>query len=139
MFGPGEYRPDPSAGITTPADLPQPEIVAYSRNDLRQPCPRCGHSAYRDKQSHRTLHDLGNLDVWVVLENNNEPLRQPSPERLLPLLAFPQTGTSSVDERWAAGVLESIIASFVRPSALSGLGRYARAARYTPGSSRCGR
>ena len=64
MFGPGEYRPDPSAGITAPADLPQPEIVPYSRNDIRQPCPRCGHSAYRDKQFHRTLHDLGNLDVW---------------------------------------------------------------------------
>src|SRR5215471_15359327 len=42
MFGPGEYRPDPSAGITAPADLPQPEIVLYSRNDLRRPCPRCG-------------------------------------------------------------------------------------------------
>ena len=55
MFGPGEYRPDPSAGITAPADLPQPEIVPYSRNDLRQSCPRCGHSAYRDRQSHRTL------------------------------------------------------------------------------------
>src|SRR5215510_8835074 len=26
MCGPGEYRPDPSAGITAPADLPQPEI-----------------------------------------------------------------------------------------------------------------
>jgi hypothetical protein len=64
MFGPGEYRPDPSAGITAPADLPQPEIVPYSRNDIRNACPRCGHSAYRDKQSHRTLHDLGNLDVW---------------------------------------------------------------------------
>jgi len=64
MCGPGEYRPDPSAGITAPADLPQPEIVPYSRNDIRQPCPRCGHAAYRDKQSHRTLHDLGNLDVW---------------------------------------------------------------------------
>jgi hypothetical protein len=64
MFGPGEYRPDPSAGITAPADLPQPEIVPYSRNDIRNACPRCGHSAYRDKQSHRTLHDVGNLDVW---------------------------------------------------------------------------
>ena len=64
MFGPGAYRPDPSEGITVPADLPQPEIVLYSRNDTRQPCPRCSHSAYRDKQSHRTLHDLGNLDVW---------------------------------------------------------------------------
>jgi hypothetical protein len=64
MCGPGAYRPDPSAEITAPADLPQPESVPYSRNDLRQSCPRCGHSAYRDKQSHRTLHDLGNLDVW---------------------------------------------------------------------------
>src|SRR5215813_14825534 len=64
MCGPGEYRPDPSAGITAPADLPRPEIVPDSRNDLRQPCPRCGHSAYRDKQSHRTLHAVGNLAVW---------------------------------------------------------------------------
>jgi len=63
MFGPGEYRPDPSAGLTAPADLPQPEIVPYSRNDLRQPCPHGGHAAYRDKQSYRTLHDLGTLDV----------------------------------------------------------------------------
>ena len=58
MFGPGEYRPDPSAGITAPADLPQPAIVPYSRNDIRNACPRCGHAAYRDKQSRRTLHDL---------------------------------------------------------------------------------
>src|SRR5256714_1878264 len=64
MFGPGAYRPDPTEGITALADLPQPEIVPYSRNDIRQLCPRCGHAAYRDKQSHRTLHDLGNLDVW---------------------------------------------------------------------------
>src|SRR5467141_3600977 len=64
MFGPGAYRPDPSEGMTATADLPQPEIVPYSRNDKRNACPRCGHVAYRDKQSHRTLHDLGNLDLW---------------------------------------------------------------------------
>ena len=64
MLGPGVYRPDPTEGITAIADLPPPELVPYSRNDKRQPCPRCGHSAYRDKQSQRTLHDLGNLDVW---------------------------------------------------------------------------
>jgi hypothetical protein len=57
MYGPGEYRPDPSAGITAPADLPQPESVPYRRNDIRQSCPRGGHSASRDKQSPRTLHD----------------------------------------------------------------------------------
>ena len=64
MFGPGAYRPDPTEGITAIADLPPPEIIPYSRNDKRQPCPRCGHSAYRDKQAQRTLHDLGNLDLW---------------------------------------------------------------------------
>src|SRR5438046_4742008 len=64
MSGPGTYRPDPTEGITALAELPQPEIVPYSRNEKRQPCPRCRHSAYRDKQSQRTLHDLGNLDVW---------------------------------------------------------------------------
>src|SRR5712691_9754439 len=64
MFGPGAYRPAPTEGIPALADLPQPEIVLYRRNDTRQPCPRCGHSASRDTQSHRTLHDLGNLAVW---------------------------------------------------------------------------
>jgi hypothetical protein len=64
MFGPGAYRPDPTEGITAIADLPPPEIVPSSRTYTRQACPRCGHQAYRDKQYQRTLHDLGNLDVW---------------------------------------------------------------------------
>src|SRR5712671_392457 len=64
MFGPGAYRPDPTEGMTAIAALPQPEMVPSSRNDLRNACPRCGHVAYRDKQAHRTLHDLGNLDLW---------------------------------------------------------------------------
>ena len=29
MSGPGEYRPDPSEGITAAADLPPPELVPY--------------------------------------------------------------------------------------------------------------
>ena len=57
MFGPRTYRPDPTEGITALAELPQPEIVPSSRNEKRQPCLHCGHSAYRDKQSQRTLHD----------------------------------------------------------------------------------
>ena len=64
MCGPGAYRPDPTEGMTAMADLPPPEIVPSSRTDTRQACPRCGHQAYRDKQSQRTLHDLVNLDVW---------------------------------------------------------------------------
>ena len=64
MCGPGAYRPDPSEGMTAIADLPQPAMVPSSRNDIRNVCPRCGHVAYRDNQSHRTLHDLGHLDLW---------------------------------------------------------------------------
>ena len=60
MPGPGEYRPDPSEGITRIEDLPKPKIRCQSRNYRRRPCPRCGHRAYRDRQVRRTLHDLGN-------------------------------------------------------------------------------
>jgi hypothetical protein len=38
MFGPGAYRPDPSEGMSAIADLPEPEIVPYSRNDKRNAC-----------------------------------------------------------------------------------------------------
>ena len=37
MSGPGEYRPDPSEGITAAADLPPPELVPYSPQ--RHPAP----------------------------------------------------------------------------------------------------
>ena len=60
MPGPGEYRPDPTEGITRIEDLPKPKVRCQSRNYRRRPCPRCGHSAYRDRQFRRTLHDLGN-------------------------------------------------------------------------------
>ena len=68
MFGPGAYRPDPTEGMTAIADLPPPEIVPASRTYTRQACPRCGYQAYRDKQYQRTLHDLGNLDLWCPRE-----------------------------------------------------------------------
>ena len=60
MSAPGEYRPDPTEGITRIEDLPKPKVRCQSRNYRRRPCPRCGHSAYRDRQFRRTLHDLGN-------------------------------------------------------------------------------
>ena len=50
MFGPGAYRPDPTEGITTTANLPPPEIVSYSRIYTRQGCPHCGHLAYRRRE-----------------------------------------------------------------------------------------
>src|SRR5512135_838755 len=57
--GPGEYRPDATEGITRIDDLPKPNISLRSRNYRRRPCPRCGHSSYRDSRGRRTLHDLG--------------------------------------------------------------------------------
>jgi hypothetical protein len=61
MFGPGEYVPDPTEGVTDVKDLPPPQIVLRSYNHEREPCPRCGHQAYRHKHGQRTLHDLGDL------------------------------------------------------------------------------
>jgi transposase len=61
MFGPGEYRPDPTEGIPLVEDLPPPKIIVRRRNAIRHLCPHCGHHAYRDKQKQRTLHDLGDL------------------------------------------------------------------------------
>jgi len=55
MPGPGEYRPDPSQGITRIEDLPKPKIRCESRNYRRRPCPRCGQSASRDRRVRRTL------------------------------------------------------------------------------------
>ena len=45
MPGPGEYRPDPTEGITRIEDLPKPKVRCQSRNYRRRPCPRCGHGA----------------------------------------------------------------------------------------------
>jgi transposase len=61
MFGPGEYRPDPTEGITRIEDLPAPKIIRHQRNAKRQLCPHCGHRAYRAKHKQRLLHDLGDL------------------------------------------------------------------------------
>ena len=62
MPGPGDHRPDPTEGITRVEGLPTPKVLRRSRNYRRRPCPRCGHSAYRDRQVTRSLHDLGDRD-----------------------------------------------------------------------------
>ena len=59
MPGPGEYRRDPTEGITRIKDLPKPNVSLRSRNYRRRPCPRCGHSSYRDRAARCTLHGLG--------------------------------------------------------------------------------
>jgi hypothetical protein len=61
MARPGDYRPDPTEGITRVEDLPAPRVVRRSRNFKRRPCPRCAHGSYRDRVFERRLHDLGNL------------------------------------------------------------------------------
>jgi hypothetical protein len=59
--GPGEYRPDPTEGLTRSDDLPRARISIQSRNYRRRPCPRCGQSSYRDRLVCRKLHNLGDL------------------------------------------------------------------------------
>jgi transcription elongation factor Elf1 len=61
MARPGDYVPDVTEGITRVEDLPKPRSKTVSRNYRHRLCPRCGHSAGRDKVSTRTLHDLGDL------------------------------------------------------------------------------
>jgi hypothetical protein len=61
MTGPGQYLPDPTEGITRVEDLPQPQLVARSRNYRRRRCPRCRRPASRLRSVTRALHDLGDL------------------------------------------------------------------------------
>jgi len=61
MPGPGEYVPDATEGIKRVEDLPKPKIIRRKRDHRRQPCPHCGHRAYRDRRAQRVLHDVGDL------------------------------------------------------------------------------
>ncbi len=61
MVRPGEYLPDPTEGITDPADLPKPLLVQQSRDFRRRRCPRCRRPCYRDSRGRRRLHDLGDV------------------------------------------------------------------------------
>ena len=61
MYGPGEYVPDVTEGITRVEDLPKPKIKKHSRNYKKRKCPFCGYLAYRDNTFTRKLHDIGDL------------------------------------------------------------------------------
>lgn len=61
MSSPGQYFPDPTEGITDPADLPTAKIIRRSRNFKRRPCPHCGKSCFRQTSYTRVLHDVGDL------------------------------------------------------------------------------
>jgi hypothetical protein len=61
VFGPGQYFPDPTEGITRPEDLPKAKIVRRRRNDARLPCPRCRKSCFRNRTRTRFVHDVGDL------------------------------------------------------------------------------
>jgi hypothetical protein len=63
VSGPGQYLPDPTEGITNPADLPQAKIVRRSRHFTHRPWPRWGKSCFRQTVSTRVLHDGGDLVV----------------------------------------------------------------------------
>ncbi len=59
MYGPGEYVPDVTEGITDVADLPKPCQQRRSRNYATRRCPHCGRSARRYGTGSRLVHDLG--------------------------------------------------------------------------------
>jgi hypothetical protein len=61
VSGPGQYFPDPTAGITNPSELPQAKVVRRSRNFQQLPCPQCGRSCFRNRTCTRVLHDVGDL------------------------------------------------------------------------------
>jgi hypothetical protein len=61
MSGPGDYVPDPTAGITNPEELPQPKVVVRSRNYAHCACPRCHHWCGRNNVVTRVLHGVGDL------------------------------------------------------------------------------
>lgn len=59
----GQYSPDPTEDVLSPADLPEPEIVRKSRNSKKCSCPKCGKKAARHKAQKRVFHDIGNPDT----------------------------------------------------------------------------
>jgi hypothetical protein len=61
VSGPGQYLPDPTAGITNPGALPQAKIVRRRRNFKPLPCPQCGTACFRNRTRTRVLHDVGDL------------------------------------------------------------------------------
>jgi hypothetical protein len=61
VSGPGQYVPEPTAGITDPNDLPRAKIVRRSRNFKPLPCPQCGKSCFRNRTCTRVLQDVGDL------------------------------------------------------------------------------
>ena len=61
MPGPGQYVPDPTAGISDPKELPQAKIVRRRRNFKQRHCPQCGKASYRNRTRTRVLHDVGDL------------------------------------------------------------------------------
>jgi len=59
MPGPGEYRPDPTEGVTRPEDLPKPIVRRLNLDRPKRRCPQCGYKAFCNKRLRRRLHDLG--------------------------------------------------------------------------------
>jgi transposase len=79
MYGPGEYVPDGTEGITRVVDLPKPRVEPRSRNYPARRCPRCGARAGRYATATRTMHDLGDpragrpIDLVVTFSRHHCP------------------------------------------------------------------
>ena len=62
MPGPGQYVPDPTAGISDRKELPQAKIVRRRRNFKQLPCPHCGKASYSQHRC-RTCNKFFDADT----------------------------------------------------------------------------
>jgi hypothetical protein len=68
MPSPGEYRPDPTVGISNVHDLPIPHHQTRTRNRKSAPCPLYGRRCSRRYTTERTLRDIGNAETQRPIE-----------------------------------------------------------------------
>ena len=81
MSGSGQYLPDPTEGITRPADPPKAKIVRRSRNFRHWPCPHYGKSCFRQTVATRIWDFLKTAKNGVNGPDNWEQLDYPSRDR----------------------------------------------------------
>jgi hypothetical protein len=106
MPGPGEYVPDVTEGITSPADLPKPRLEQRSRTDRSRRCPHRGRRAGRYAVAVRTLHDLGAphsrrpIDIVLTCSKHHCPTATATSASTCPTGPCPSAHPPVASSRW---------------------------------------
>ena len=104
MPGPGEYRPDPSQGITRIEDLPKPKIRCQSRNYRRRPCPRCGQERLSEP-----VRIFARALAWPLDFAGLWPFRpRPNPVRALSPSIYPDAAGAAPDLQKIVGQADQL-------------------------------